>query len=106
MQPARRCQCSTCYVDLGAAASCTFVFIVLVTILLVCMQVYLYLTIEATAKSTLDRFLELTASVRSGLQGLGEEVAALRGRAGQLEGHLLANISGQVREVLARLPPA
>lgn len=104
MQPARRCP--TCYFDLGAAASSTFIFIVLVTMLLVSMQLYLYLNIDSSTKYALHEFLELTASVQSGLQGLSEEVAALRGRAGQLEGHLLANISGQVREVLARLPSA
>ena len=98
--------CSGCQVDLGATASSVFVFITLVTVLLVGMQLCLYLNIDAATKLALRKFVDLTSSVQSGVQGLSEEVAALRGRVGDMERALLANVTWQVREVLARLPPA
>ena len=100
------CRCCRCTIDLSTAGIGIFSFIVAVTLLCVGMQLYLYLNIDAATKSALHQFVDLTSSVQSGIQGLSEQVEALRGRVGAMELALLANVTGQVREVLARLPGA
>ncbi len=101
--PARRCpDCPGCYVDVSRVACILFLFAMAATILGVAMQLYLYLNIDATTKFALRKFVDCTASVQSGIEGLSQEVAALRGRVVLMEQVLLANLTAGFRAFPAR----
>ena len=108
LMPARRCpSClDSCCFDINSASSCIFLVIVAAVMLGVGMQLYLFLNIEAATRSAVSKFVDCTASVQSGVQGLSGEVEALRGRMDDMERALLANVTWQVREILARLGTA
>lgn len=84
--------------EVGRVAGTLFLFALAATIAGVGMQLYLFVVIQNSNHTTLKKFIDCTASVQAGLQGLAEEVAALRGRT-----ELLLNASKTFQALLPDL---
>lgn len=108
MQPARRCP--SCHMDFNSYATGLFFFICAAICIGLVMELYMHITIDATAKSALRSFVNYTVTVDGGVQGLGQdlraemagfraEMAGLRARLDKLEHSLLENITAELRAI-------